>query len=40
MTDFLRTVADDFRHGRESWRVVTVSSFVSFLIAVAVNLAT
>ena len=39
MTDFLRTVADDFRHGRENWRVIAVSSFISFVIAVAVNLA-
>jgi hypothetical protein len=40
MSEFFYRVADDVRHGRQSWRVLTVSSAVSFVIAVVVNLAT
>jgi hypothetical protein len=40
MNDFLQRIADDVRHGRESWRVLTVGSLVSFVIAVVVTVAT
>jgi len=38
MSDFLRQFTEDVRHGRESWRVLTIASAVSFAVAVAVRL--
>jgi hypothetical protein len=40
MTEFLQRVADDVRHGRESWRVLTLSSVVSFAIGIVVAVVT
>jgi len=39
MTRFLTDTLTDIRGGRESWRVVTLASALSFVLAVAVSAA-
>ena len=39
MTRFLNDTLTDIRSGRESWRVVTLASAVSFVVAVLVSAA-
>lgn len=37
MTRFLNHTLTDIRGGRDSWRVITIASAVSFLVAIVVQ---